>query len=211
MASDIDEVSVNEPAQIISKPWTRDDQLEHYNGPPPDTDDKLPRHNGLSPLDYARTPAEKEKPALSNLGTYNGWQEIELTVDSGACDTVMPLSSCTDIALQSSPAQGIPYEVANGNTIKNEGERRCLMMTMGSKAPQRIVFQVADVHKPLLSITRVADAGYECHLNHRGGYLLDTFTGEKVPIVRKMNLYTMRVWVKEDKTADKEGFQWQGK
>ena len=67
----------------------------------------------------------------------------------------------------------------------------------GCKGAKKIVFQVADVHKALLSITRVADAGYECHLNKAGGYLLDVLTGEKVPIIRKGNLYVMKAWVKE--------------
>ena len=71
-------------------------------------------------------------------------------------------------------------------------------MTSGALGPKRITFQVADVHKALLSITRVADAGYECHLNHQGGYLLDVYSGEKVPIARKGNLYVMRAWVRED-------------
>ena len=44
----------------------------------------------------------------------------------------------------------------------------------------------------------IADAEYECHLNSKGGYLLDTYTGEKVPIARKGNLYVMRAWVKDD-------------
>ena len=73
------------------------------------------------------------------------------------------------------------------------------MMTSGAESPKKIVFQVADVHKALLSISKVADAGYECHLNKEGGYLLDTYTGEVVPIARKGSLYVMKAWIKEDK------------
>ena len=141
---------------------------------------------------------------ISALGSFQGWQEIEVTVDSGACDTVMPLSLCSEITLRESAQQrsGLEYEVANGQSIPNEGERRCLMMTRGANGPKRITFQVAEVHKALLSITRAADAGFECHLNAKGGYLLDTWTGEKVQITRKGNLYVMRTWVKEDSGSD---------
>ena len=76
---------------------------------------------------------------------------------------------------------------ANGATIANEGERHCLMMTMGARSPKRITFQVADVHKALLSVTRVADAGFDCFLGRHGGYLSDVWTGERVPITRKGN------------------------
>ena len=71
-------------------------------------------------------------------------------------------------------------------------------MARGAQLPKRITFHVADVHKTLMSITRAADAGYECHLDAKGGWLLDTFTGDNIPIAREGNLYTMRAlqkWV----------------
>ena len=96
---------------------------------------------------------------------------------------------------------GMEYEVANGQTIANLGERRCLLMTVGATSAKRITFQVADIHKPLLSITKVADAGYECYLGKNGGWLHDDWTGESIPIARKGNLYVMRAWVRQE-----EGF-----
>ncbi len=65
------------------------------------------------------------------------------------------------------------------------GEMKCLMMTRGATTPKRITFQVAEVTNTLLSITRAADAGYESPLNAKGGYLLDTYGGEQIPIARK--------------------------
>ena len=49
----------------------------------------------LSPLEYAKG-VGVESASLSELSdpSDNGWIELEVTVDSGACDTVMPLSSC---------------------------------------------------------------------------------------------------------------------
>ena len=151
-----------------------------------------------------------ESMQINNLTDYKGWKAIEVTIDSGACDTVMPINMCKDIPVHESKRQqeGMEYEVANGETIPNEGERHCMIMTMGAVTPKNIVFQVADVHKALLSITRVADAGYECHLNKTGGYLLDTYTGERVPIHRKGNLYVMRAWVRDDEGP---GFGRQGR
>ena len=169
--------------------------------------------NSVSVFDYKNRASGMNAPMISALGSFQGWQEIEVTVDSGACDTVMPLSLCADITLRESEQQrnGLEYEVANGASIRNEGERRCLMMTRNAPGPKNRTFQVADVHKALLSITRAADAGYECHLNAHGGYLLDTHTGEKVPIARKGNLYVMRAWVKEaPEYKPAQGFQRQG-
>ena len=125
-----------------------------------------------------------------------------MTVDSGACVTVMPASMCLGISiLQSSTAHGAMYEVANGEEIPNKGERRCEIMTLGSQVSKRITFQVADVHKPLLSISRCADMGFFTVFNKTGGYLEDQVTGERVPLERKENLYVMKAWVKRDPEA----------
>ena len=137
--------------------------------------------------------------AISAVQSPDDWIEIEVTVDSGACETVMPSTLCQGIAiLRSAMSHGQEYEVANGATIPNLGERRCLMMTLGSRAAKKIVFQVADVHKPLLSISRCADMGFRCHLGADGGYMEDTVTGETIPLQRKDNLYVMRAWVRRD-------------
>ena len=123
---------------------------------------------GLYVMSYARDMMkENNKASISSMEKYKGWSELEVTIDSGACDTVMPISACNEITVQQSEQQKnkLKYEVANGQTIANEGERKCLLMTVGADRPRRITFQVADVHKALLSITRAADAGYECHLN----------------------------------------------
>ena len=108
----------------------------------------------------------------------------------------MPATECKGIPIEDSELslQGEEYEVANGASIPNFGERKCLMMTRGSNVPKKILFQVADVHKALLSVTRAADMGFECHLGKKGGYMLDTVSNEKVPIEREGNLYTMTVW-----------------
>lgn len=143
-------------------------------------------------------------PSISAVGNYRGWLEIEVTLDSGACDTVMPLSLCSETVLRESVQQrnGLDYEVANNASIRNEGERRCLMMTRNPSDPRRITLQVADVHKALLSITRAADAGYECHLGARGGCLLDVYTGGGMPIAPKCNLYVVKAWVRDDPEAE---------
>ena len=71
-------------------------------------------------------------------------------------------------------------------------------MTVGAKRPKRITFQVADVHKPLLSITRIADAGFDCWLSQYGGVLWDNWSDETIPIQRKGNLYVMKTWIRQD-------------
>ena len=83
----------------------------------------------------------------------SGWELIEITVDSGACDTVLPSRMLSSIRTESTEASraGEEYEVANGHAILNEGQKRCIMMTPGISEPKGIIFQVSDVHKPWMS------------------------------------------------------------
>ena len=93
----------------------------------------------------------------------DGWIEVELCADTGACDTVMLRKMCQGIAIQPSlqSMQCMGYEVANGNTIPNLGERRCILWTDGAAEARQINLQVADVHKALLSLSRCAGMGFE--------------------------------------------------
>ena len=77
--------------------------------------------------------------------------EVELTADTGACDTVIPKTMCPSIPIEPSyqSLHGMEYEVATGESIPNLGERRCEMWTEGATQPKAISMQVADVHKPL--------------------------------------------------------------
>ena len=51
------------------------------------------------------------------------WQEIEITVDSGACDAVMPTKMCPHISMVATAKSrsGFEYEVASGDGLLNVG------------------------------------------------------------------------------------------
>ena len=123
--------------------------------------------------------SDADDSKISNLGDDDGWVEIEITVGSGACDTVMPTNMFQRISIlqtEDSRRQR-KYEVANGAYIVNKGERKCLLMFENSGIMKKITFQCADVHKPLLAISKVADLGYDCTLGKDGGELKDKVTG----------------------------------
>ena len=76
------------------------------------------------------------------------WTQIDVTVDSGACVSVVPISICEGISiLDNDISRGrAAYELANVATIPNLGERRCEVITFGNLQASKITFQVADVH-----------------------------------------------------------------
>ena len=75
-------------------------------------------------------------------------------------------------------------------------------MTVGSVQAKRITFQVADVHKPLLSISGCADMGFDCFLGKSGGELRDRITGEIIPLERHGSLYIVKMWIRQDPTVN---------
>ena len=101
------------------------------------------------------------------------WQDIEITVYSGACDTVMATRMCARISIVATAKSrlGFEYEVANGDGLLDVVERRCFMISENSGTMKRNAFQCADVHKSLFSVGRLADQGYKCTLGKLGGVL----------------------------------------
>ena len=126
------------------------------------------------------------------------WVQVEVIADSGACETVMPKFLCNNIKIRESMGSksGVEYEVASGVAVKNLGERHCEVFCEGAASPMMMHFQVADIHRPLLSLSRAADQGFRSHLGANGGWLEDSKTGECIPIQRRGNLYIMHMWVR---------------
>jgi hypothetical protein len=158
---------------------------------------KPPSAGGLCVFDYT----QESKAMLSAAGPVSQgeeWFELEMTADTGACDTVMPKKMAEHILIQPSlqSLRSMEYEVADGRGIPNLGERRCVMWTENATEPRKINLQVADVHKPLLSLSRCADMGFESRFGRRAGALIDEDTGDVIPLQRKGNLYVLKCWIK---------------
>ena len=130
---------------------------------------------------------------------------IDLTADSGACDSVMPRTGPCQM-MQVYPSmqseRGLQYEVANAQTIPCLGERRLEVWTEGATSAKAMAIQVADVHKPLLSLSRCADMGFESRFGKHYGALIHKETEEVTPLHRHGNLYMLRVWVRSAPDPD---------
>ena len=92
--------------------------------------------------------------------------------------------------------QCMEFEVADGHTIPNLGERRCIMWTDGAAAGRTINLQVADVQKAFLSLGQCADMGFESRFGRLAGALIDEETHEVLPLQRKGDLYALECWLK---------------
>ena len=134
------------------------------------------------------------------------WVEITVTVDSGASETVAPLDMAAHIPIDSSEAslRGVAYEVANGQVIANKGEKNCIVQVAGGSA-KLLSFQVCDVHKPLLSVSRLCEAGNAVVFHPAWSDIENLQTGERTTIEKKDGLYELKAWIRAAKGFGRQG------
>ena len=108
----------------------------------------------------------------------------------------------SSIEVKEGPAsrRGVKYEVANGGRIPNEGENK--FSGSSEEGIQRtLTAQVCDVNKALLSVTRMVEAGNRVVFEHNGGgvggYVEDTFTGERMHMKNVNGMFMLKLWVKK--------------
>ena len=81
----------------------------------------------------------------------NKWVCIDLTADSGACDSVMPRKGpCENMKIYPSmqSERGLQYEVANAQTLPCLGERRFEVWTEGAESAKAMAIQAATCINP---------------------------------------------------------------
>ena len=144
---------------------------------------------------------EKDNPSLNSMAQ-EVWQSFIATVDSGASEHVVPPTCVSHVPLQDGPKKGVPYECADGGEIHNLGERRCVVGNDYNWTENRIDLQVTEVHKPLLSVAKMVDAGQKVVFDAKGSYIEDTLTGEHIPIERRGGIYELKLWAKEFKPTE---------
>ena len=93
------------------------------------------------------------------------WKKVKFCLDSGAGETVMAENDTLEIPTRESwgSKHGQAYEVANGEEIKNMGEKKFVahMVSVegGDTGGKGITAQICDVHRPLMSVKKICKAG----------------------------------------------------
>jgi len=129
------------------------------------------------------------------------WELLELTVDSGAAETICPASAAKGIPTEPGEKfrMGASYTCASGKPLPNLGEKRCDAYFGDSPTMRGLRMQVADISRPLLSVSRAVDSGCRVVFDQGWSYIEDKGTGEKTSLVRKGGLYVVDSWVKAKK------------
>ena len=146
-----------------------------------------------------------EPEGLSRVSTDSHWETIELAVDSGASETVIPDGMCNSVPTLPSDAsrRGVQYEVANGERIPNLGQQRLAGLTDMEGFARSITAQVCAVNKPLLSVAKLVSAGNRVIFEPGAAYIEDTSNGERIWLKEVDGMYMLKLWMP---TASNVGF-----
>ena len=125
------------------------------------------------------------------------WEMIELAVDSGATETVVGDDMLTSIETKESwgSKKGVEYEVANGDTIPNLGEKKFNGVTE-SGITRNLTAQVCEVNKALLSVKKIISAGNRVTFDEDGSFIEDKNTGERMWLREEGGMFMLKMWVK---------------
>ena len=138
-----------------------------------------------------------EPEGLHRVSADGRWEEIELAVDSEASESVVPPSMPESIQTVEGSAsrRGVKYEVANGEQIPNEGEKKFNAATEEGITKQ-VTLQVCDVNQGLLSVSKVVKAGNRVVFDDGGNSFIENKkNGEKTWLKERNGMYIMKLWV----------------
>jgi hypothetical protein len=121
------------------------------------------------------------------------------TVDSGAADHVIPFGWIKFLEVLDSigSRMGVTYIAASGTRIPNQGEQRVPFMTREGSWME-IVFQVAKINKPLLSVSKLIDGDMRVVFDKDRSYLYNKVTGDIVRIKRERGVFVLEAFSEFD-------------
>jgi hypothetical protein len=125
-----------------------------------------------------------------------GMRVIEAVVDSGAEESVAPPGCFPGTVGPSRMSRaGGKYRAANGARIPNLGQVRVPFVNEeGSKCG--IMFQVAEVERPLISATQLAASGNAVIIDNKGARIMNLKTKKVMNLVKRGGVYVLRMRVK---------------
>ena len=123
--------------------------------------------------------------------------EGEITVDSGAAESVLPVDVMPNETLVEGEAKKwcVRYIAAKGGRMDNMGEKKVRFRREGSDAVNSITFQVTGVGKPLASVSRILDKGNSVVFSRKGegSYIVNERARQKIPIKEEKGTFVIDV------------------
>ena len=155
---------------------------------------------------------EPEKPTedLLNLNWRSDMEEfggrkfvrVESVMDSGASTPVAPPSMMPGMPVKPSEGsrRGQKWSSASKHKIRNLGEQRLKAVTEEGEETE-VLFQIADVSKPLVSVSAICERGNRVIFGRSGGVVQSLSTGKLIPFERRNGIYILSLWLEDESEA----------
>ena len=124
------------------------------------------------------------------------WIRIESVVDSGASAPVAPPSMAPGHPIRPSEGskRGQKYTSASNHKLPNLGEQ--LLQAQSEEGEQmEVLFQKADVSRPLVSVSALCEMGNRVLFGSSGGVILNFTSGQATPFELEDGVYVFTMWI----------------
>ena len=136
----------------------------------------------------ALTTIESEDDEQSNADE-TVQEVVEITVDSGAAESVWP--SRKNGAERTKSKKAVNLVAANGSPIRVEGDARLKFIRGRMKCSMK--FLDADVKRPLASVSAIVDERTVVVFGQHELFIENGSTGQRIPMCRKNGVFVMRL------------------
>ena len=132
------------------------------------------------------------------------WVKVESVVDSGASSPVAPPTMLPNVKIVPSEGskRGQKWTSASKHKLKILGEQRAKACTEEGDETE-LLFQIADVSKPLVSVAAICEKGNRVIFGRSGGVVKNLRTGKEIPFARRNGIYVLSLWLQD---GDDAGF-----
>ena len=135
---------------------------------------------------------------------WNGqnWIKVRSVVDSGASAPVAPPSMAPNVPVEPSPGsrRGQKYASASKHKIKNLGQQKLKACTENGSFTE-VLFQIADVSRPLVSVSGICEMGNRVVFGKGGGVVQNLRTGRQTPFYRQNGIYVLDMWLLDEPSS----------
>ena len=127
---------------------------------------------------------------------HRNWVKVDSVMDSGAAAPVAPPSMLPKVKIEPSPGsvRGQNFTSASKHKLKNLGQQRINAVTEEGD-PTSVLFQIADVSKPLVSVAPLCERGNRVIFGKAGGVGQNLTTGNEIPFHRRNGIYILSLWL----------------
>ena len=205
----IDEAVSQESRPDIACPpgvsWIDGEEIQKQERPAGVEPMECPEVNCFFDID-AETEDTKQEGDLMNMSwksepeewNRKKWVKVKSIMDSGASAPVAPPDMLPNVTIRESPGskRGQRFSSASKHKLKNLGEQRILACTEEGEATE-VLFQIADISKPLVSVSAICERGNRVLFGKAGGVVINIKSGKQIPFYKENGVYVLSMWMQD--------------